>query len=59
MLGIRPGIGGTGPDGGMYIAAGHTTGIGVIAMLSITIITIALSVTDANRVKAIMSYTAV
>ena len=58
-LGIRPGIGDSGRVGGTHMLAGHTITIGIIVMLIIITITAVPSVTDANRVEAIMRYTAV
>ena len=46
MHGSRRGIGVITRVGGTFIAAGHTTGIGTTAMLSITATTGALSVRD-------------
>ena len=56
LLGIRPGTGVTGPDGGTHTLAGRMITTGIIAMLSITIITTARSVTVTNRVEVIKSY---
>ena len=43
--------------GGMYTDAGHMTGTGITAILSIITTTIALSVPVAPSVPATMSYT--
>ncbi len=59
MHGIAPGIGITGRVGGAGTPAGHTTGTGITATLTIIITTGALSVTLRNRVEAITRCTTV
>ena len=54
--GIVLGIGATTRVGGICTLAGHMTGIGIIAMLSIIITTTALSVRDVPSAAVIMSY---
>lgn len=58
MHGIHLGIGAITPDGGTYIPAGHTTGIGTDAIHGIIITTGALSVPVVISATVIMSYTA-
>ena len=57
--GIVLGIGVIGRVGGTLTHVGHMTGIGIIAMLTITAIITALSVTDTNSTAVIMIYTRV
>ena len=57
--GIVLGIGVIGRVGGTLTPVGHMTGIGIIAMHTITAIITALSVTDMNSTAVIMIYTRV
>ena len=52
-LGIVPGTGGIGRDGGTLMYVGRMIGIGIIATLIITITTVVLSVTRSILVEAI------
>lgn len=52
-LGIVPGTGDTGRDGGTHTLVGRMTGTGITAMPIITITTVALSVALRNLVAAI------